>query len=89
MTIDRQPIYAGISLVSLDAESFDLGRGVLLTTTYAHLTAPFLMAFTPAPPGEHHPAPWRAAKGGLALDIVVQLFIPPELAQPSQERIKR
>jgi hypothetical protein len=82
MTIESQPIYAGISLVSLDAESFDLGHGVSLTTTYAHLMAPFVMAFAPAPPGKHHPAPWSAAKGGLALDIQVQLFVPTELQPP-------
>ncbi len=81
MIIESQPIYAGISLVSLDAESFDLGHGVMLTRTYAHLMAPFVMAFAPAPPGKHHPAPWSAAKGGLA-DILVQLFVPPEMKPP-------
>ncbi len=82
MTIESQPIYAGISLVSLETRSFDLGHGLTLTPTYAHLMAPFVMAFAPAPPGKPHPAPWSAATGGLALDILVQLFVPPEIEPP-------
>lgn len=82
MTINDQPIHAGFSLVSLDAESFDLGHGVTLSKTYAHIMEPFVIAFAPAPTGKHHPAPWIAAQGGLALDILVQLYVPPELIPP-------
>lgn len=42
--------------------------------------APFLMAFSPAPPGKSHPAPWSAVKGGFGFDMTVELEIPP-LAQ--------
>ncbi len=82
MNNSEEPLYAGFSLVSLEPESYDLGRGVILSRTYAHLMAPFIMAFAPAPPGRHHPAPWNTAKGGLGLDIQVQLatsaeFVPP------------
>lgn len=38
-----------------------------------------MMAFSPADPGKHHPAPWRAASGGVAFDINVQLHIPETL----------
>jgi hypothetical protein len=38
--------------------------------------APFLMAFAPATPGKPHPTPWKAAKGGLAIDITAELFLP-------------
>ena len=40
--------------------------------------APFMMAFSPAEPGRHHPGPWCAVSGGLAFDIQVQLQVPPE-----------
>jgi len=36
------------------------------------------MAFSPAPPGGHHPAPWCAVKGGFEFDIQVQLSVPSE-----------
>jgi hypothetical protein len=38
--------------------------------------APFMMAFSPAEPGRHHPAPWSAVSGGLSFDIHVQLEVP-------------
>jgi len=40
------------------------------------------MAFAPALPGEPHPSPWSAAKGGQAFDILVQLFVPTEMEPP-------
>ncbi len=69
-------VYAGLSNLELNEQTLDLGKGVTLTKTYAHLTAPFLMAFKPAPPGGHHPAPWKAASGGFNFDINAELLIP-------------
>lgn len=69
-------LWAGLSYVTLSTERFDLGEGVTISQTYAHFTAPFLMAFTPAAPGHHHPAPWKAAKGGLSFDITAEIFLP-------------
>lgn len=80
MTSERSEqtfIYAGISGVRLGAESFDLGEGVLLKRTYAHLFSPFMTAFAPpGPEGGPHPGPWKAAEGGLSFDVHVQLSIP-------------
>jgi hypothetical protein len=75
-------LYAGISNAQIAAEKFDLGHGVTLSKTYAHFMAPFLMAFAPAEPGKPHPAPWKAASGGLAFDISAELFIPRQFALP-------
>jgi len=73
-------LFVGISGVGCEVDSFDLGRGVSLRTTYAHLMAPFMMAFArPEKPGQHHPAPWAAVSGGLAFDISVELTIPSDL----------
>lgn len=68
--------FAGLAGTSLDIDTFDLGHGVTISKTFAHLTAPFLMAFAPAEPGKPHPAPWVAVSGGLAFDIQVQLHVP-------------
>lgn len=70
-------VYAGISGVDLSMETFDLGQGVLLRRTYAHLFSPFIVAF--APPGrkgDPHPGPWSTAEGGLAFDVHIQLSVP-------------
>jgi len=69
-------LYAGLSGISLVPTTFDLGHGIQISQTYAHFMAPFLMAFKPPSPGKPHPAPWKSAKGGLAIDIAAELFLP-------------
>jgi hypothetical protein len=74
--VKQSYVYAGISGVTLEPETFDLGEGIVLTRTYAHLMSPCLMAFAPPGPQGHHPAPWKAAKGGFSFDIQVELKVP-------------
>ena len=69
-------LHAGLSGLDLQEPSFDLGCGLTLSKTYAHLMAPFMMAFKPAPKGSHHPAPWKAAQGGSSFDISAELCVP-------------
>jgi hypothetical protein len=72
-------IHAGLSGIELTEDSFEMGEGILLHRTYAHLMAPFMVAFKPAPPGSHHPAPWKAASGGFSFDVNAELTIPSDL----------
>ncbi len=67
--------YVGISGGTLPVEQFDLGHGVSMHRTYAHLMSPCLMAFAPAEAGKPHPGPWRAANGGFSFDITIELRI--------------
>ncbi|MDB5792644.1 MAG: hypothetical protein JWQ80_2668 [Massilia sp.] len=69
-------LHAGLSGLDLQGPTFDLGCGLTLSKTYAHLMAPFMMAFKPAPNGSHHPAPWKAAQGGNSFDITAELCVP-------------
>ena len=80
-------LYGGLAGFSLVPDAFDLGEGVVLSQTYAHFMAPFLMAFTPPAPGKHHPGPWKAAKGGLAIDITAQLYLPMPLSLQHLDRL--
>ena len=75
-TIFETNVHAGLSGLELDENEFDLGRGVRLVKTYAHLMAPFVIAFKPAPPGQHHPGPWKAASGGFGFDVNAELLVP-------------
>jgi hypothetical protein len=68
--------YGGFSGCHLADETFDLGEGLILTNTFAHLMSPYMMAFSPPGIDGFHPAPWRAAKGGWGFDIHVQLRVP-------------
>ncbi len=35
-----QSLYGGLSGIELDVDSFDLGHGVIISKTYAHLMSP-------------------------------------------------
>jgi len=70
-------IIAGLAGVKLEPAEYSLGSGVRLTQTYAHMMAHFMMAYSPAEPGQAHPAPWSAVNGGaFSFDIYVQLEVP-------------
>lgn len=81
-------IHAGISGLELKQHRYDLGDGLTLSRSYAHLMAPFMMAFQPAPVGSHHPAPWKAARGGFSCDIDVDLAIPDTLGTTFESKFK-
>lgn len=72
-------LYAGLSGIELTEDSIELGEGILLRKTYAHLMAPFIMAFKPAPPNKPHPSPWKSASGGFSFDITAEIKIPSDL----------
>jgi hypothetical protein len=74
--VQKGDVYAGISGVTLEPDTFDLGDGVMLSRTYAHLMSPCLMAFAPPGPHGHHAAPWKAAQGGFGFDIHIELKVP-------------
>src|SRR6266478_1539133 len=76
MNPNNHDFCAGLANCMLVPERFELGEGITISQTYAHFMAPFLMAFAPAAPGKPHPAPWKPAKGGLAIDITAELFVP-------------
>jgi len=76
MTEERPTLYAGLSHVTYDGEPFDLGHGIILRSTYAHLFAANMMAFARANEGKAHPAPWRAARGGFGYDVEAELAVP-------------
>src|SRR4051812_15345076 len=65
----------------MECAEFVLGNGVVLRSTYAHIMAPFIAAFgRPPRPGAAHPAPWKAVSGGIAHDVLVELFVPASFA---------
>jgi len=75
-------LFAGLSHVSCEDEGYDLGHGVFLKPTYAHLFSTGMMAFKKPAPGKHHPGPWCAVGGGFAYDINLELAIPVNIELP-------
>lgn len=76
-------LFGGFAGAELVVDSFHFGEGIILSRTFAHLMAPFLMAFAPADPGKPHPAPWKAAQGGFGFDVVAELAIPKDFNPPT------
>ena len=80
MTKPTFDLYAGVSGLELAEDFFDLSGGVILSRTYAHLTAPFIMAFKkPAEYDQPHPGPWKSLGGGFVFDIDAEIKIPATL----------
>jgi Apea-like HEPN len=69
-------LYIGLSGLTLEDRVIELPFSAKLEKTYAHLMLPVTLAFKPAPAGGHHPAPWKAARGGFGQDITAQLTVP-------------
>lgn len=80
-------LHAGLAGIELAEPQFDLGGGVVLRRTYAHMFAPFMLAFTPAEAGKPTPGPWKAARGGLTFDITAELHIPGVLDERYKSRL--
>ena len=70
------PLYGGVSGAFLPAPSFELAEGIRLQSTYAHIMAPYILAFGRAAEGSPHPGPWKSASGGLGFDIEFEIVVP-------------
>lgn len=68
-------LHGGISGLELPPEEFELAPGLSLASTYAHVMAPFVMAFAPPPrQSAPHPGPWASLQGrGLNILAEVRL----------------
>lgn len=82
--MDQQfDLYAGLSGMGMDEERYDLGHGVTLDRTFAHMFGSFVMAFSaPSAAGQHHPGPWKSVIGGSSFDVVAELRVPADLPKP-------
>lgn len=80
-------LFAGIAGATMRPDSFDLGGGVAIRKTYAHVMAPFLVAFERATLGQPHPAPWKAVSGGIAFDVEMELVLPRNVRPTGFDRL--
>jgi hypothetical protein len=53
-----------------------LGMAFMLKRTFCHVFAPYLAAFGHPNASGVHPAPWKAVSGGVAYDVLAQLYVP-------------
>ena len=72
----RVPLFGGISGLTLSIPEFELCEGLVVRETYAHVMAPYIMAFgKPKRPGAPHPPPWKPAHGGLGFDVTIEVAL--------------
>lgn len=81
-------LFGGISGAELAVYEYELHPGLIIRRTYAHVMAPYLMAFKkPEQERGHHPAPWKAAKGGIGFDINIEIALEKESSPTNFDRI--
>jgi hypothetical protein len=69
-------LYGGLAGVEIEPAEFNLAPGLTLRRTFAHVMAPYILAFAPPPrPRAPHPAPWRSARGGVEFDVLVEIAL--------------
>ncbi|MFH4621425.1 hypothetical protein [Vibrio furnissii] len=77
--MESNKLFFGLHGLKLPETGFDLGNGVVVRETYAHIFAPFMVAFSPPQePTKHHSGPWSSALGGISYDISAELVVPIE-----------
>lgn len=69
-------LYGGIAGATLGVDEFEVCSGLVLRKTYAHLMSPYILAFRrPGPTDRTHPGPWKPARGGLWLDVEIEITL--------------
>lgn len=68
-------LHGGVAGLRLPIEVFEILPGLTLASSYAHVIAPFIVAFAPPPhPRSPHPGPW-ASLHGRGVDINAELHL--------------
>ena len=80
MRIDNDPekleLFGGLAGAVLDIDEYEICEGLALRRTYAHVMAPYVLAFRrPERTDRHHPGPWKSTRGGLWLDVEIEVAL--------------
>src|SRR5215207_10645119 len=85
---ERVPLFGGISGLRLEVPEFRLCDGFFARDTFAHVFAPYIVAFgKPKTPHAPHPGPWVAAKGGLGFDVMIELSLAQDVRPTGFDRL--
>ena len=73
---ENVPLFGGVAGAVLGVNEFEICDGLVLRKTYAHVMSPYILAFSrPVHSGQHHPAPWKSARGGVWLDVEIEIAL--------------
>lgn len=69
-------LFGGMAGATLGVDEFEVCSGLVLRQTYAHVMSPYILAFKrPESRGQHHPAPWKSARGGVFVDVEIEIAL--------------
>ena len=72
----HEALFGGMSGAALAVDCFEVCPGLSLRHTYAHVMAPYILAFNrPEHPDQHHPGPWKSAQGGASFDLQIEVVL--------------
>lgn len=87
-SLKNEDLCIGLAGLDLKGETIELGHGIVLRATYAHLFGTDILAFErPATPTSYHPGPWQAVRAKPGVDILAELIIPPSYRHEKARRI--
>lgn len=70
-------LYCCLTSLKVGEEPFELGHGITLSCSYAHVMSNTMLAIKkPEKPNQYHPGPWAATGDGFGFDSDVVLHIP-------------
>ena len=76
MNPENASLFGGITGAKLSVDEFEICDGLVLRKTYAHVMSPYILAFgRPELGGQHHPGPWIAARGGVWMDVEIEIAL--------------
>lgn len=85
---EKVTLHGGIAGAELGMDQFEFCEGLAARKTFAHVMAPYLMAFAkPEQKGAPHPAPWKAAHGGLGFDITIEIELAKNVRPTNFDRL--
>ena len=85
---ENVPLFGGVAGAVLGVDEFEICEGLVLRKTYAHVMSPYILAFRrPERSGQHHPAPWKSARGGVWLDVEIEIALQQGLCPTGFDRL--
>ena len=73
---EKVSLFGGLAGAVLPVDEFEICEGLVLRKTYAHVMSPYMLAFRrPGRADQHHPGPWKSARGGVWMDVEIEIAL--------------
>ena len=86
--LEDGPLFGGLSGATLGVEQFEICEGLIVRQTYAHVMSPYILAFhRPKRTDGHHPGPWKTTRGGMWIDVEIEIELKEAVQPTSFDRV--